>query len=533
MNNKAKGRGKKRKAPSKEQENQCSQEKGVTNNDELKQTDSQSRVVPTFAKRKKVTEPAPEQTECNNNGSNNKRQEEIEGCDTLAFDKSPLHTETETEAEVSHGHLETKHRTQDATYTVNTEVSIFPKEELPEQEDQHPGSGLTPKTLLNETGSDPAGCITNPQVMEGFPNKTDKTAHVLENIISFANVAKVAADTTKVMKPTGVSCGSMPVSVERWGHVNDVMPGPALTDEAENISLIPSKNILKSLEQCIEDGKSAETDGDILKPNMASVAKLEDIQAHGEMEEADQGHTDQGCMSEQVISLIKVQDMKLTETMGADINQNEENRKGRKCFSLTTHEESPNDPMHVSGCAEESDKTSDSSSMDKSITKNKEVYKDILVDQRTETKKNSTEILQGLSGVTSEQGEVSADEIIPPEMDIGIAEERPAAVKNKEADILAAPGKDVDADMDFTDSQLCEAVSMEESANQLMVLQEVQKQRMEGRKIIHDLIVDLSYLNKLVLRTKREIETARRKRQPQSCVQNRVTGQSFQEHRKF
>lgn len=324
-------------------------------------------------------------------------------------------------------------------YTVNTEVSICPKEELPEQEDQHPSCGLTPKTLLNETGSDPAGCITDPQVVESSPNKTDKTAHVLESIpvLSFANVTKVAADTTKVMKPTGVSCGFMPVSVERWGHVNDVMPVPALTDEAENVSLIPSKNILKGLEQCIEDGKSAETDGDILKPNMASVAKMEDIQAHGEMEEADQGHTGQGCMSEQVISLIKVQDTKLTETMEADINQNEENRSGRKCFLLTTHEESPNDPMHESGCAEQSDKTSDPSSMDKSITKNKEVYKDILVDQRTETKKNSTEILQGQSGISSEQGEVSADEIIPPEMDIGIAEERPAAMKNEEADILA------------------------------------------------------------------------------------------------
>ncbi|XP_046566043.1 uncharacterized protein LOC124274717, partial [Haliotis rubra] len=60
MNNRARGRGKKRKCPSKGQESKYSQEEVVTNNEEFKQTDSQIRVVPSFIKKKKVAIPAHE-----------------------------------------------------------------------------------------------------------------------------------------------------------------------------------------------------------------------------------------------------------------------------------------------------------------------------------------------------------------------------------------------------------------------------------------------------------------------------------------
>ncbi|XP_046562225.1 uncharacterized protein LOC124271180 [Haliotis rubra] len=503
MNNRARGR-ERRKCPSKGQESKYSQEEVVTNNEEFKQTDSQIRVVPSFIKKKKVAIPAHEriheQTECKVNESNG--QEEIEGCD--APDKSLLHSEhieeTETETEVSHAQQEAKPRAKE----FNTAAAASPKE------GQHPCCSHTPHTLQTETCNEPVGGTTDTKMLECSPQ-----------------IAEVPADRGDLTTPPGETCGGVGVGADGCEHLSDEIPVPALPDEAEDVSLILSEDVLKSLKHISEECKSSETDDENVKSS--SVEKVEDMHIHVEMEEADQDCTAQGYTSEVVISPVQVQDTNQTVTMVIDVNESEEDRKRRKCLSLNTDEVISDHPVQESGSVEDFNKTSDPSSVNKSRTKEKEMYDITSVHQVTDAKKNSAGILQCHSVVSREAGEV-----IAPEMTSGGGDESTSSttsMKNTEASILA--GSDVDAELDFTDSQLCEVVNMEESANQLLVLQEVRKQRMEGRKIIHDLILDLSHLNKLVLHTKREIETARRKRQPQSCVQNRVTGQSFIEHRKF
>ncbi|XP_067661099.1 uncharacterized protein [Haliotis asinina] len=522
MNNRARGRGKKRKCPSNGQESKYSQVEVVTNNEEFKQTDSQSKVVPSFKKQKKVAilagERICEQTECKVGESNYNRQEEIEGCD--APDKPLLHTEhteeteTETEAEVSHGPQETKPRARE----LSTEAPVSLKGELPEQEDHHPTCSLSPNTMQIETGNEPVGGTTDsPQMVESSPQ-----------------TAEVTADRSDFLMPTGETC-------ER---VSDEVPVQALSDEADNLSCIPFENELKSLKQIIQISKSSETDDGNVKSMMTSEKvedmqkrvekEMEDTQAHVGIEKADQEPTDQGYTSEAVISSVQVQDTNQTVTMSININDSEENRRSRKHLSLNADEVISDDSVHASDRAGETNETSDPSSTDNSKTKEKEMYDSTSVGQLTDAEKNSARQLQCLSVVSREEGEVIGNDIIPLETTSGGAQKSTTAKKNSEASMLAVPGSDVDGEVDFTDSQLCEAVNMEESANQLLMLQEVRKQRMEGRRIIHDLIVDLSHLNKLVLRTKREIETARRKRQqPHSCVQNRVACQKFNEHRKF
>ncbi|XP_041371106.1 uncharacterized protein LOC121384682 [Gigantopelta aegis] len=88
-------------------------------------------------------------------------------------------------------------------------------------------------------------------------------------------------------------------------------------------------------------------------------------------------------------------------------------------------------------------------------------------------------------------------------------------------------------DTDLSDSQLCK-IDLEESQSCLKSITIRRKQEEEGRKVVQGLIHDMQYLNKLLLKTKREIDTALRKKQQQLPQMWKSNAQNYgQPTRKF